>query len=242
MKILITSGGTRVPIDAVRSITNMSSGTFGAQIATEALKDGHTITFFRHIHSKSPFTLNLDMANLGSRLTSYTDLQDTLNLWGDNSSRYTELGYDTYDDYAFKLKQLVKANNFDAILLAAAVSDFTVFNGNTTEKLCSNYQLNIQLTPTEKLIGKIKHFSPKSKLVGFKLLVNCSDQDLIDASRHSIRLNTCDMVVANSLNEIKRGHRVVLLVKPTTVQKFQARDNPNPNYLAKSVIDALKEL
>ena len=33
MKILITSGGTKVPIDDVRSITNMSSGKFGAEIA-----------------------------------------------------------------------------------------------------------------------------------------------------------------------------------------------------------------
>ena len=32
MKILITSGGTKVKIDLVRSITNMSRGTFGSQI------------------------------------------------------------------------------------------------------------------------------------------------------------------------------------------------------------------
>ena len=32
MKVLITSGGTKVKIDLVRSITNMSSGTFRSQI------------------------------------------------------------------------------------------------------------------------------------------------------------------------------------------------------------------
>lgn len=32
MKILITSGGTKVPIDSVRSITNLSKGTFDSQI------------------------------------------------------------------------------------------------------------------------------------------------------------------------------------------------------------------
>jgi len=35
MKILITSGGTDVPIDDVRKISNMSSGKYGAEIATE---------------------------------------------------------------------------------------------------------------------------------------------------------------------------------------------------------------
>ena len=37
MKILVTSGGTKVPIDAVRDITNMSKGTFGAAICREFL-------------------------------------------------------------------------------------------------------------------------------------------------------------------------------------------------------------
>ena len=32
MKVLITSGGTKVKMDLVRSITNMSRGTFGSQI------------------------------------------------------------------------------------------------------------------------------------------------------------------------------------------------------------------
>ena len=31
MKILITSGGTKIPIDLVRPITNMSRGTFGSK-------------------------------------------------------------------------------------------------------------------------------------------------------------------------------------------------------------------
>ena len=38
MKVLITSGGTKVPIDTVRHIGNMSSGTFGAKIAFQLLE------------------------------------------------------------------------------------------------------------------------------------------------------------------------------------------------------------
>ena len=41
MKVLITSGGTKVPIDTVRHIGNMSSGTFGAKIAFQLLELGH---------------------------------------------------------------------------------------------------------------------------------------------------------------------------------------------------------
>ena len=37
MKILVTSGGTKIPIDRVRDITNMSTGTFGSKIAIELI-------------------------------------------------------------------------------------------------------------------------------------------------------------------------------------------------------------
>jgi phosphopantothenoylcysteine synthetase/decarboxylase len=43
MKILITSGGTKIPIDTVRDITNMSTGTFGTKIAEECLRKGHDV-------------------------------------------------------------------------------------------------------------------------------------------------------------------------------------------------------
>ena len=43
--ILITSGGTKVYIDEVRHVGNMSSGRFGADLAREALRLGHTVIF-----------------------------------------------------------------------------------------------------------------------------------------------------------------------------------------------------
>ena len=44
MRILITAGPTREPIDPVRYIGNRSSGRMGAAIATAALKAGHEVT------------------------------------------------------------------------------------------------------------------------------------------------------------------------------------------------------
>ena len=55
MKILITSGGTKIKIDMVRSITNMSKGTFGSKIATEFLRyDNEHVTFLHAKDSKLP--------------------------------------------------------------------------------------------------------------------------------------------------------------------------------------------
>lgn len=44
MRILITAGPTREPIDAVRFISNRSSGKVGAALASAALRAGHEVT------------------------------------------------------------------------------------------------------------------------------------------------------------------------------------------------------
>ena len=44
MKILVTAGPTREKIDPVRFISNYSTGTFGYEIAREALRRGHDVT------------------------------------------------------------------------------------------------------------------------------------------------------------------------------------------------------
>lgn len=44
MKVLITAGPTREPIDAVRYIGNRSSGQMGAALASAALSAGHQVT------------------------------------------------------------------------------------------------------------------------------------------------------------------------------------------------------
>jgi phosphopantothenoylcysteine decarboxylase/phosphopantothenate--cysteine ligase len=44
MKVLITAGPTREPIDAVRYIGNRSSGKMGAALVTAALAAGHEVT------------------------------------------------------------------------------------------------------------------------------------------------------------------------------------------------------
>ena len=44
MRILITAGPTREYIDPVRFISNSSTGFFGYQIASEAVRRGHKVT------------------------------------------------------------------------------------------------------------------------------------------------------------------------------------------------------
>ena len=44
MRVLVTAGGTREPIDAVRYVGNRSSGRVGAAVAAAAVAGGHEVT------------------------------------------------------------------------------------------------------------------------------------------------------------------------------------------------------
>ena len=54
MRVLITSGGTKIKIDMVRSISNMSRGTFGSQIADSFLEEGWNVDFLAAKDSRLP--------------------------------------------------------------------------------------------------------------------------------------------------------------------------------------------
>ena len=203
-KILVTSGGTRVPIDKVRYIMNRSHGTFGSKIAWELLKrsmQDPTVAAFPEVHflsaewARTPFTVtgNLVKESLDSIQGRAALLA---NFYGKVRYRYTEVYYSDFDSYAAMLKTFVQQHQYDAIVLAAAVSDYLCAN-YVDGKIRSDEDLSIALEHAPKLIGKVKEWAPRTHLVGFKLLVNSKPLDLVDAAYRSVETNHCDFVVAN---------------------------------------------
>ncbi len=242
MKILITSGGTVIPIDSVRKIsgiTNMSKGTFGSKIATEFLKLEHEVIFVKAKGSITPMTMNWNMYEMMIDLIEpnlpLLDYAEKMTLLLKNHETYNEYEYDTFDEYATLLEKLVRKKNPDIILLAAAVSDYGVENF-VDGKVRSNDAFNIKLKQLPKLISKVKGWAnPNTKLVGFKLLVDSTPQELIDVARNSVNTNNADMVVANDLSDIRNNnHKISLVFKDTHIN--YVTDKNDPNYLAKMVV------
>ncbi len=211
MKVLITSGGTKVPIDAVRSITNMSQGTFGSKIGVEFLQQNHEVMFLASKNSCKPFTLKLDFRQK-SKNTLFQEVLAHFSQVKINEHNYAESEYDTFDSYAIKLKEEL-AKNPQIVVLAAAVSDYVVSNP-VTGKIRSANDMLVTLTKAEKLIGQVKKICPSTTLVGFKLLVDATFEDLQKASMESIAKNGCDMIVANDYLDLKRGNHVVHFFYP----------------------------
>lgn len=69
--VLVTSGGTSVPLEAntVRSVENFSTGTRGARSAEHFLKNGHPVIFLHRKGSMQPYSV---------------DMQANWAVWGEN--------------------------------------------------------------------------------------------------------------------------------------------------------------
>lgn len=184
LKILITSGGTRVKIDQVRYITNMSRGTFGSQICNAFAKNpDNDIMFFHAKNSKLP----------------------TL------SSNVKLVEFDLFADYYGGIKRLLEENKFDIIVLAAAVSDYGVdnfFDG----KYHSEENMSIYLFPLPKVIDHVRKMAPDSFICGFKLLVNSTEDELKAAMEKQFADHHINMCVGNDLRDIKAdNHKLTIM-------------------------------
>jgi phosphopantothenate-cysteine ligase len=215
----------------------MSQGTFGSKIALEALRAGNKVTFLKARDSKSPFKFNTNLLHDENSISSLTKTIELFNLYKHN---YTEIEYDDYFDYSTKLKMLITLiidKQFDYIVLAAAVSDYVVDNP-IQGKIDSSVDFSIKLKPAEKLISMIKELSPDSRLIGFKLLVNSTDEELVAKAKQSLIDNQCELVIANDLRDIKNNNHRLLIVSKDIVECHESKQDDS-NYLAKIVVSKI---
>lgn len=186
MRVLITSGGTIVKIDDVRHIGNFSTGSFPAKIANAAIARGHEVIY---LHAKKAMT---PIAKRHVRLISY----------------------ETYDDYARELEKILKNTRIDVVFLGAAVSDYGAkqYKGKISS---SRQSLTIHLFRLPKIIRLVKSWSRTPLFqVGFKLLSNATERELIEIAYKSGLENRSDLTIANDLLKIRSREPETILVTP----------------------------
>lgn len=257
MKILVTSGGTKVPIDPVRDITadfvesglrdditNMSRGTFGAKIAMSFLEAEQSVTYFHAKDAMTPFTVKFDIhkesnfaiAGDGYLSVKRKHIPEVVKLLSKHQQlgrNYKEVPFRNFEDYAENLKSLLKTQP-DAVILAAAVSDY--ITDMVQHKIRSKDELKIVLKHAEKLISCVRELCPKTFLVGFKLLVDASLDQLVSAAQDSIKKNGCDLIVANTWRTDFKSetHHPIWLVWPDGTVTEHTEDQAN--ILARAVV------
>ncbi len=182
LRILITSGGTLEPIDPVRAITNTSTGKTGSVIAEVLLGLGHNVHFLSAEKSYQP-----RVEELGA------------------SARYESDHFQTFKDLAAKLEQRLRTTHFDAVIHAAAVSDYSLASGAALTKTDSTADdMVLRLKKNPKLIDKLRDWSKNSELktVAFKLTATSDQKERETRLQNLVRNSKPDFVVANDVSEL----------------------------------------
>jgi len=208
MNIFITSGGTRIPIDPVRSITNMSTGRFGSEIAKEFLRRNHDVLYLGSKHGDHPFKFVSDSNTYEYEHERWLNHLDFIK---DHKDQLDLVKYDTFQEYHDYVETFSRMYNADISIMVAAVSDYDTHYHNS--KINSSEAQELYLTSLPKVIKFIKNNSVGNNpfLIGFKLE---SYDKLPHAMGMSVMNNGCDMVVGNDIADIKRGdHRLLVMVK-----------------------------
>jgi phosphopantothenoylcysteine decarboxylase/phosphopantothenate--cysteine ligase len=92
---------------------------------------------------------------------------------------------------------------FDIVIMAAAVSDYTPENISKNKIKSIKNKIKISLKKTPKIIDQIKKYQKNVFLVGFKAETNLSKKELITLAKKKMNESAADMIVANDIGSIR---------------------------------------
>lgn len=210
-KFIITAGGTSEKIDNVRKITNSSSGKLGMIIAEEVIEENEDCLIY-YVCSKDSFRPTHERVKV-IEIEGTVDLRNKIEyllITEDIDCFIHSMAVSDYTtDYVTTIEKIKKSIEKEKDLDKA----FRVVDSISGTKISSNENnLVIVLKPTPKIISLIKALSPKTYLVGFKLLDGVSKEELIEVAKKLRDKNNCDLVVANDLKNIRNGNHTAYII------------------------------
>jgi len=216
MRIVLTAGGTREPIDDVRFVSNIATGALPAAIADVLLELGHEVHYLHGPGALLPGHARLDVdltARNADALRAEAKrwLDDALTRQAALRGHLKLLPVHTAQEVATTLAQTCQTLQPDAVACAMAVADFAPVA--TAGKLSSRRAtLTLEMAATAKAIDGVKRAAPHTRLLGFKLLSNASEAELCDAALRQIQRCGADRVFANDMQDLNRGVRRGLMI------------------------------
>jgi phosphopantothenoylcysteine decarboxylase/phosphopantothenate--cysteine ligase len=179
LRVLVTSGGTAEPVDAVRVLTNTSTGATGATLAAQLARGGHEVVLLRARQA------------VGATAPCREEI------------------FQSYADLDAALTRLLGGEHFDAVIHSAAVSDFgieaVIVEGEARPpglaKLDSAAAPVLRLRRQPKLVDTLRARSrnPALRVVAFKLTQSASPEEVRGAVTELCARSGADLVVSNDL-------------------------------------------
>ncbi|HLP03429.1 MAG TPA: phosphopantothenoylcysteine decarboxylase [Opitutaceae bacterium] len=174
MRLLVTAGATREPLDEVRFVSNVSSGATGAALADGLLALGHDVALLRgesaarpqHVHDCETFSSCADLLA--------------------------------------KLQRRLAAGGFDAVVMTAAVADYRPDLAQAGKIRSDADELVVRLVRNPKILPQLKAMSPRAlRVVGFKFTVAADAEAAREAVAAQWAAGGVDLTVHNDLHEIR---------------------------------------
>lgn len=190
-KVLITGGPTWVPLDAVRVISNTSTGLTGILLAEALRKRKAQVTLILGPWWQKAVPAGVEV----KRFRFFDELEK---------------------EFTTELKK-----KFDIIVHSAAVSDYTPEKPTSRKISSDMSKWVIKLVRTPKLIHMIKRINPLCIAIGFKYEIDTTREKLVSRATHLLKHSRLDYVIANTIAENKKyrayivGHDTVTEMIPS---------------------------
>ena len=189
MKILVTAGATREPLDEVRFLSNVSSGKTGAALADALLGYGHDVTLLRGEGSAKP--------------QHVPDCET----------------FSSCADLLARLQRRLATGLFEAVVMTAAVADYRPDTTQPGKIRSDAAELVLRLVRNPKILPQIKAMSPRPmRVIGFKFTVGADAEARRAAVLAQWSAGGVDATVHNDLHEIRAAttHPFYLWARPAT--------------------------
>jgi phosphopantothenoylcysteine decarboxylase/phosphopantothenate--cysteine ligase len=174
-KIIVSAGGTYEEIDAIRGITNRSSGKMGLEIAKEAFIQGADVTVVTG-------RVEVHIPKLFKRVR-----------------------VESVDEMRNELIKLLPENDIFVSSAAVSDFTVEKISLEGKDKISSEEGFNLHLTPAPKIINMVKDINPEIVLVGFKAEYKVSNDELISSARKRMKTSEADLIVANDVSLADAG-------------------------------------
>lgn len=215
MRLVVTAGPTVEPLDAVRRLTNFSSGRLGTTLASFLAGCGHRVIL------------------LLSEQAVYRHAADNVDV----------IPFSTTASLRRALVETARQSP-DAVFHAAAVCDFrfgtlwrTDAHGHRIPVKEGKVRTGegpvlAELLPTPKLIAELREWYPRARLTGWKYAVDGTRDSLLRTASEQLRRCRTDLCVANG-PAYGQGFGLVAPGEP-------ARHFSDPDALFHALLDAVR--
>ena len=246
LNILVTSWGTDITLDDVRTLTNFSGGTTGAIIAESVLKAGHIVNYIYSEGRKRPFLhkISSSLKNMNGEINIPEEIWKFkwyMNEYNIYSKHLTETVVSDFYDYKRQVLKLIEWQEIDVVVLAMAVSDYWL--KKTKWKIPSTQEtMTLELEKLPKIISYIKTQRPDICLVWFKLLTaDTSEQELLNVAKEALVKNNQDIIVANLLEPLSKSILKTHIITKNWEDIAVLKRNNLPWELIKAIEKSIKD-